>query len=683
MFPFILSKTFQFLFLVSLLSIINSKSYAQPLYQSCGDTQGNYTDNSTYQTNLNLLFRSLSSNASLTGINNVTTGNSPDRIYGLVLCRGDVLLAACKSCVETAAEDIIQLCPYRKVAYIWYDNCFLRYSNTIFFSRMETSPQIYMWNAQNISNPDQFNQLLGGMLNNISTDAALRSSDLFAVGEANFTSFQTLYGLTQCTEDISRSDCRICLQSAISQIPGSQLNGKQGGRILRPSCNFRYETYSFYNATAIAPPPPSPPSPARPPPSPTPPSVTPTGEGSGGSNAPIIAAIVVSTVIAVMLIAFILICFLRRKKKKTRPTIRNHPAIVSEEISSMESLQFDFDTIAAATDNFSEDNKLGEGGFGPVYKGRLSIGQEIAVKRLSRNSGQGAEEFKNEVLLVAKLQHRNLARLLGCCLEGEEKILVYEYIPNKSLDNFLFDPDKRATLDWNIRYKIIAGIARGLLYLHEDSRLRIIHRDLKASNILLDGEMNPKISDFGMARLFVVDQTQGNTNRIAGTYGYMSPEYAMHGQFSVKSDVFSFGILLLEILAGQKNSSFYQSDQGRDLPSYAWRKWREGTALELIDPTLREHCSQSEAMRCIHIALLCVQEDVAASPPMSTIVLMLNSYSVSLPAPLSPGYFVMSRIASDPLIGVSSSQASEMDKSTSKSTPYSINEVSITELYPR
>lgn len=190
---------------------------------------------------------------------------------------------------------------------------------------------------------------------------------------------------------------------------------------------------------------------------------------------------------------------------------------IQGEVTSQDLPLIRLDVINEATKQFSDENKLGQGGFGPVYRGTLEDGKEVAVKRLSRTSGQGQREFLNEVVLIARLQHRNLVRLLGCCLEKNEKLLIYEYMPNKSLDVILFGSRNGVLLDWQRRLSIINGIARGLLYLHEDSRLRIIHRDLKTSNILLDYEMNPKISDFGMARIFGGNQSEANTNRIVGT----------------------------------------------------------------------------------------------------------------------------------------------------------------------
>ncbi|XP_057474298.1 G-type lectin S-receptor-like serine/threonine-protein kinase SD1-1 isoform X2 [Actinidia eriantha] len=301
---------------------------------------------------------------------------------------------------------------------------------------------------------------------------------------------------------------------------------------------------------------------------------------------------------------------------------------------------FDLTIIAAATSNFSREHMIGEGGFGPVYKGRLSTEQEIAVKRLSKNSGQGLEEFKNEVASIAKLQHRNLVRLLGCCIQGEERMLIYEYMCNKSLDYFIYDQKRKALLAWQKRFDIIMGIARGLLYLHQDSRLRIIHRDLKASNILLDSELVPKISDFGLARIVEGEQISAKTKRIIGTYGYMSPEYAIDGKFSVKSDVFSLGVLLLEIVSGKRNRGFHHPDHHHTLLGHAWLQWNEGRSMELMDTCLKDSCVESQVQRCMQVGLLCVQKLPEDRPAMSSVVFMLGNEEAVLPQPKQPGFFI-------------------------------------------
>ncbi|KAB2609420.1 cysteine-rich receptor-like protein kinase 10 [Pyrus ussuriensis x Pyrus communis] len=666
------------LLIISVFTLFSfpTSTEADYLTELCPNTT-TFTPNSTFQSNLNRLLSALSSNANRsTGFYNATVQTTNNAVYGLFLCRGDVVgTDACETCVVTAIAEAPQLCSFKKQVVIWYDDCMLRYSNESFFST--ASPLItplYMWDKGNATDQTRFNQVVVASMKEVATEAA-NDADKFATKEENVSDLIPLYVLGQCTQDLSATACEWCLTAAIAEWQ-SCCSGKQAGRLLHPSCNVRYAIYPFYDQNATAPEP----APRAPPPSPK-------GKANKHfktfrsprkSKIPTVTvvAIVVPISVSVLLIVVGYCCITRRARKKYNQAAADEPS-GDNDITTVGALQFDFAAIQAATSNFSDDHKLGEGGFGKVYKGILSNGQEVAVKRLSRNSDQGTEEFKNEMVLVAKLQHRNLVRLLGFCLEGQEKILIYEFVPNKSLNCFLFDPERQGQLDWSRRYKIISGIARGIMYLHEDSRLRIIHRDLKASNILLDGEMHPKISDFGMARIFGVDQTQANTNRIVGTFGYMSPEYVRHGHFSVKSDLYSFGVLVLEIISGKKNSEFFQTDATEDIMSHAWKLWRDGAPLELLDPCLRDFYSRIEVIRCIHIGLLCVQEDPADRPTMQSVVLMLSSYSLTLPSPQQPAFFLQSRA-----MGNMSEATLDSTQSISKSSP-SVYEGSITEVYPR
>ncbi|KAK6264887.1 hypothetical protein SCA6_020321, partial [Theobroma cacao] len=582
MLSFNISKTFVIYFLLSLLKLILTCQGAPIfLYHDCTNTTS-FSTNGTFQRNLNLLLSSLSSNSTRDNrFYNLTVGSDPENIvYGLFVCRGDATDDLCRDCVETATKDIVQRCPTDKAAIITYEECMLRYSNQNFFGKLETKPALQLVNSLNISQQEQFLEALERTTRNVTAKIANdRSGRRFATVESPFSSKQKIYALGQCTQDLSVADCNKCLEAAFAYFIPSCCGVREGGRVIFPSCNFRYELYPFYSVAE----------------SPT----STAGPGSKGKRSLSpgkiigIAAATVSVAFVVLLIAAF--CCLTRKRKKNQHAMEEQTA--ANDMTTVESLQFDLGTIAAATNKFSHVNKLGEGGFGQVYKGVLRNGQEIAVKRLSGRSGQGDKQFKNEVAVVAKLQHRNLVRLLGFCLERGERLLIFEFVPNKSLDCFLF-----------------------------------------------------------------------------ACSGYMSPEYAMHGQFSVKSDVYSFGVSVLEIISGKKNNSFHQVDGFEDLLSYSWKLWSDGAALELLDPLLRESYSEDEVIRCMQIGLLCVQEDPAKRPTMTTIVLMLNSQILTLEAPQRPASFF--RYKDETSIPTNEGQSPLL------SMPSSINETSISETYP-
>ncbi|KAF6173371.1 hypothetical protein GIB67_027066 [Kingdonia uniflora] len=285
---------------------------------------------------------------------------------------------------------------------------------------------------------------------------------------------------------------------------------------------------------------------------------------------------------------------------------------------------FSLRQIKAATHNFDPENKIGEGGFGPVYKGLLSDGTIIAVKQLSSKSKQGNREFVNEIGMISALQHPNLVKLYGCCIEGNQLLLVYEYLENNSLARALFGPEEfQIKLDWRTRHKICVGIARGLTYLHEESRLKIVHRDIKATNVLLDKDLHPKISDFGLAKLNEEDNTHIST-RIAGTIGYMAPEYATRGYLTDKADVYSFGIVALEIVSGRSNSNYRPKEEFVYLLDCAMVLQQNGNLMELVDPRLGSDYKKEEVLGMLNIALACTNASSTLRPTMSSVVSMLE-----------------------------------------------------------
>ncbi|KAK4258899.1 hypothetical protein QN277_005295 [Acacia crassicarpa] len=387
----------------------------------------NFTANSAFQSDRATLLSSLAFNNAIDFYNDTAVGRG-DTVYGLFMCRGDVTLTMCHQCVGNATQGLPSACPVSKEAIVWYDDCLVRYSNRSFFSTVAIRPRFVGWNPENVFLPASFMRTVYDIMNKTADEAAKP-----AVGQKKYAStargdilaFQTVYCLAQCTPDLSPSDCRWCLSEAIRDLNWC-CDGRKGGRVLYPSCNVRYELYRFYL-------------PEAPTPTPTLAIVPLPGSqviGKGQSTRTVVIVVVSS--VGGFLIFVCLVYYLLKSLIKTRRNTVLRQKYFGNETNNLEPLRFSFATIEAATNKFSHENCLGQGGFGRVYKGVLSNGQEVAIKRLSKSSDQGAEEFKNEVLLIAKLQHKNLVALLGFCIEEREKVLIYEYVPNKSLDNFLF-----------------------------------------------------------------------------------------------------------------------------------------------------------------------------------------------------------------------------------------------------
>ncbi|CAH8356392.1 unnamed protein product [Eruca vesicaria subsp. sativa] len=301
----------------------------------------------------------------------------------------------------------------------------------------------------------------------------------------------------------------------------------------------------------------------------------------------------------------------------------------AEEICTDNVRVFSYNSLRSATDNFHPSTRIGGGGFGVVYKGVLRDGTQVAVKSLSAESKQGTREFLTEINLISNIHHPNLVKLIGCCIEGNNRILVYEYLENNSLSSVLLGSrSKYVPLDWSKRAAICVGTASGLAFLHEEVEPQVVHRDIKASNILLDQNFCPKIGDFGLAKLFPDNVTHVST-RVAGTVGYLAPEYALLGQLTKKADVYSFGILVLEVISGGSSSRAAFTDEFLVLVEWVWKLREEGRLLECVDPDLTTF-PQDEVIRFIKVALFCTQAAAQKRPNMKQVVEMLTRKEINL-----------------------------------------------------
>ncbi|OIS99174.1 PREDICTED: putative serine/threonine-protein kinase [Nicotiana attenuata] len=312
--------------------------------------------------------------------------------------------------------------------------------------------------------------------------------------------------------------------------------------------------------------------------------------------------------------------FCRKRHSSTR-----HPSEFDDELSGVKNvILFSYKELRIATDDFSPVNKIGEGGFGSVYKGRLRNGKMAAIKVLSSESKQGVKEFLTEIKVISDVEHENLVKLYGCCIEDDHRILIYNYLENNSLAQTLLGGGHSSIqFSWRTRTKICIGVAKGLAYLHEQVKPHIIHRDIKASNILLDKDLTPRISDFGLAKLIPPNMTHVST-RVAGTIGYLAPEYAIRGQATRKSDVYSYGVLLIEIVTGRCNTNTRLPVDEQYLLERTWQLYERKELILLVDTSLDGDFDAEQACRFLKIGLLCTQDALKLRPSMSTILKMLT-----------------------------------------------------------
>ncbi|XP_057428436.1 cysteine-rich receptor-like protein kinase 25 isoform X2 [Lotus japonicus] len=595
--------------ITSLLSTF-AESEQQPIYNYNYCPQNTTFDSTTtFQTNLRVLLSSLiATSQTYASYYSSINPGTKDVANGQFLCRADVSSAVCDNCITAAAGELSRRCPNKSQSIVWYDECMLGYTNR-YYPYTETDPGTTLWGEKNVSASD----LSSFNRTLFGLLGGLRDQASSSPSPTKFATREADFvGGGGGGDGGSSSSRRVYgLAQCLPDMTGDQCGQCLQNAIgkLVGCCGGKQGARVLLAWCNIRY------------------ELFQFYNSIGSSSSPgnkksasrKIGLIVVLVVISIILLCCISYLLLRKSRKNYKTLLREN---FGDESVLLESLQFSLATIEAATRKFSSENKIGKGGFGEVYKGILLDGREIAVKRLSQKSGQ--------------------------------------------------DPNKSRLLNWFERYRIIEGIARGVLYLHDHSRLKVIHRDLKPSNVLLDDNMNPKISDFGIARIVATDEEQGSTNRIVGTFGYMSPEYAMHGQFSEKSDVFSFGVIVLETISAKKNARSLISDNDDDLLGYAWRQWRDKTPLEILEQGVRESCNHSEVIKCIQIGLLCVQEKPDDRPTMTKVVSYLSSPLIELPFPEEPKSYKHSGVAQKMVAG----------ESTSGSV-LSMNEMSVSISIPR
>ncbi|XP_030952784.1 cysteine-rich receptor-like protein kinase 2 [Quercus lobata] len=579
-----------------------------------GCSQYNVSDVSNFYTNLNATFldlrTQLNNNKYFATAQQVVGSESA---YALVQCRNYLSNADCLACF-TAAVSQIRNCSAANGARVIYDGCFLRYESNSFFDQTTLPGNQGICGNRTASQPHAFSTAVDGLLKDLQV-ATPRINGFFAASKREVVDSSgnaTVYVVAQCVETTTESGCQNCLNVASNSIQVCVTN--IDGRAVDAGCFLRYSDKPFFadnQTTDIS---------------------SFLGNGGSSNKNAIIGGVVGGGGALLIIALFVFFIMIRRSKE-----VRRGDILGATELRGP--VNYKYNDLKSATKNFSEENKLGEGGFGDVYKGTLKNGKMVAVKKLAiGQSSRAKADFESEVKLISNVHHRNLIRLLGCCSKGPEQILVYEYMANSSLDRFLFG-ERRGSLNWKQRIDIILGTARGLAYLHEEFHVCIIHRDIKTGNILLDDDLQPKIADFGLARLLPEDKTHLST-KFAGTLGYTAPEYAIHGQLSEKVDTYSFGVVVLEIICGRKTSEVQHVFDGEYLLERAWKLYENNKHSELVEETLNpEEYTVEEVKKMVEIALMCTQSPASVRPSMSEVVVLIKSKgSMENRPPTKPGF---------------------------------------------
>ncbi|XP_008791183.2 cysteine-rich receptor-like protein kinase 2 [Phoenix dactylifera] len=538
----------------------------------------------------------LSSLVDRNGFGTTVAGTGPNSVYALGQCFGDLGSVDCQLCFSEI-RSLLPKCYPEPGGRIFLDGCFGRYENYSFFNEVVDSNDTHVCSySKNSSNPRSFSKVVQVVVSNVTSEALKKQG--FAVGSASDSNSQ-VYALAQCWENLDETLCGSCLDAAASSIvlcsPATE------GRALYAGCYLRYSTVLFWNLNQTA-------------------------SNSSGNHTNKVIWIILGVLLGGFLFIVGIVAW-RKRGYWSKSNVISMRDMYKPELSaafSQSNMNFRYEDLRKATNNFNLSNKLGQGSYGTVYKAVLSDGKGVAVKRLFMNTRQWVDQFFNEVELINRVRHKNLVKLLGCSVDGPESLLVYEYYSNRSLDLFIFDENHDKHLVWQQRLDIIQGVAEGLSYLHEESETRIIHRDIKASNILLDEKFMPKITDFGLARSFAADKTHLSTG-IAGTLGYMAPEYVVYGHLTEKADVYSYGVLILEIVTGKRCSSGIGTHGGNLPLAKIWDHYKTGTAEKLIEECIYKESVKADILHIVWIGLFCVQANPHSRPTMAKVLELLRS----------------------------------------------------------